>query len=158
MMGKKWEKLRKKMEKKIEKKKEKKLEKKLVKKIGENCPRSALLFFPAAPQPPSMPPGGRGSSQLTSAWKPSARRSRSCARSGEGCSRGSWPSSSTTVMSMGSLWRMTTSEGCPSSLPWHCWPRKSRIFFLIIIFFPKCKAFPSRAPSALPGPAGCSKM
>lgn len=27
--------------------------------------------------------------------------------------------------------------------PWHCWPRKSRIFS-------KCKAFPTKAPSALP--------
>lgn len=36
------------------------------------------------------------------------------------------------------------SPACPPS-PWHCWPRKSRIFLS------KCKAFPTQgAPSALP--------
>lgn len=115
------------------------------------------LFLAVSPQPPSMPRGGRGSSQLTSAWRPSARRSRSCARSGKGCSRGSWPSSSTTVMSMGSPWRMTTSESCPQPAlpsPWHCWPRKSRIFY----FFPpkNAKHFPPRHPRLSLWPGGCS--
>lgn len=110
------------------------------------------LFLAVFPQPPSTPRGGRGSSRLTSAWRPSARRSRSCARSGKGCSRGSWPSSSTTVMSMGSPWRMITSEGCPQpALPSPGTAGQEKAGF-----FPNAKHFPPRHPRLSLWPGGCS--
>lgn len=120
---------------------------------GEHCWEKHPLFLAVSAQPPSTPRGGRGSSQLTSAWRPSARRSRSCARSGGACSRGSWPSSSTTATSTGSPWRMTTSEGCPQPalLPPGTAGQEKAGFF-----FPNAKHFPPRHPRLSPWPGGCS--
>lgn len=69
-------------------------------------------------QPPSTPRGVKASCPLTSAWRPSGRRSLSAGRADEECSRGWWSCSSTTATLQENLWMMTTSSNHQENNGW----------------------------------------